>query len=95
MGPSVLVRVLWKLLATVLQQLALKNSGKQAKSIINAMYKGYISLLVAVWSLVMLCVGHVCALLPLVILNIRYAHFRPTFMGYSEGQNNLHLVFCL
>ena len=38
------------------------------------MYKGYISCLVVVQSLVMPHVRYVCVLLPLVIYNIRHTH---------------------
>ena len=50
------------------------EAGKQANSIIDAMYEGYISLSVVGRSLVMPHGRHVCVLLTLVILNVRHVH---------------------
>ena len=52
----------------------LQEAGKQANSIIDAMYKGKVSRLVITWSLVVSHVRHVCVLLHLVVLNVRHAH---------------------
>ena len=52
----------------------LQKARKQANSIIDTIYKGYISRSVVVKSLVMPYVRHVCVLLPLVMLNIRHIH---------------------
>ena len=47
---------------------------------IDAVYKGYVRGSVVVQSLVIPHVWHVCMLLPLVMLNIRYAHLGPTYI---------------
>ena len=53
---------------------ATQESGKQVNSIIDAIYEGYIILLVVAWSLVMPHVRLVCVILYLVMPHVRHAH---------------------
>ena len=79
---------MWKLPATVPQQLVLQKAGYLARKIINTVYKGYVGLLcrhlVVARSLVMPYIKHLCVVLPLIMLYLRYAHLRPTYIGLSE-----------
>ena len=59
-----------------------QEARKQANSIINAIYKGYVSCPVVAQPLVMPHVRHVCVLLPIVMPHIRYMDLDP-YIGVS------------
>ena len=65
-----------------------EEAGIKAKSIINAMYKGYLRRSVVVQYLTMPHVRHVCMLLPLVRAHVRHAHLCLHIAVSLKGRTN-------